>query len=291
MINLIHPTNWEDYELLDTGGQERLERFGRYILRRPDPQIIWKKSLPQTEWDKAGATFKIVGEKTHWEKTPDFPDKWEVSYKHLKFLCKLTPFKHSGIFPEQSTHWDWIYEKISQETQKREVNILNLFGYTGAASLMAVSAGAKVTHVDSSYSTIGWARENQNLSNLADKPIRWIEDDCLKFAQREVRRGNKYDGFLIDPPSFGHGPKGEVWKFNESFPQLLEQVKSMFSSNPLFVVANAYAISSSAITLGNTLDDITRDLGGRLEYGELALKDKSERLLSTGIFSRWSNSA
>ncbi len=283
---ILQADNWQDYELLDSGEGKRLERFGEYFLIRPDPQVIWKPSLPTAEWQKADVVFeKTSGEKGAWKKNKNVPESWKVSYQGLTFLIKLSPFKHTGIFPEQVAHWEWVAPLIEN---RGGANILNLFGYTGAASLVAAKAGAKVTHVDASFPTIGWARENQKLSGLDNKPIRWILDDCLKFCQREVKRGVKYDGIIMDPPVYGHGPKGEVWDFNRSFPELMEACKKILSGTPLFFVVNAYAISSSSITLENVLRDYLNDLGGEFESGELALKDKSGKLLSTGIFARWS---
>ncbi len=277
--------NWADYELIDSGSEQRLERFGKYILSRPDPQAIWKKKLPESEWLKANAEFKRTeGDRGKWIQK-NMPTKWEMSYKNLKFYCKMAPFKHTGIFPEQSVQWDFIQDSI--KSANRPTNILNLFGYTGAASLAAASAGAKVTHIDASYPTIGWARENQKLSGLDEKPIRWIQDDAIKFCKREVKRGVKYDGIILDPPAYGHGPEGETWKFNEHFPILLEICKEFLSDKPLFIIVNAYAISSSALMLENVLKDYFGDLGGSVEVGELALQEKDEgRLLSTGIFAQ-----
>ncbi|MBI2600342.1 class I SAM-dependent methyltransferase [Candidatus Daviesbacteria bacterium] len=291
-MNILTPVNFQDYELLDSGECQRLERFGKYILARPDPQAIWKPKLSQHEWDKAQAVFKKTSaEKGFWEKK-GIPDKWVISWKDIKFQVRLSPFKHTGVFPEQSVHWAFISEKISQSNDKP--NVLNLFGYTGIVSLVAAKLGARVTHVDASYPTIGWARENQKLSGLDGKPIRWILDDCLKFCQREEKRGVKYDGIIMDPPIYGHGPKGEKWDFNESFPRLMEICAKLLPDNPLsakqracsFIIVNAYAISASSIMLKNVLKDYLKD--GQIESGELALKESSGRLLSTGIFARWS---
>ena len=289
-MQILNPKNWQDYMLLDSGHGQRLEKFGQYILVRPDPQCIWKPSLPQSEWQKADAVFeKTSGEKGIWKKKTKLPEKWQMNYGELKFWVKLSPFKHTGVFPEQAVQWDFVKEVISrQPSDIRQPNVLNLFGYTGIASLAAGQAGAKVTHIDASYPTIGWARENQKLSNLDDKPIRWILDDCLKFCEREIKRGVKYDGIIMDPPIYGHGPKGEKWDFDESFPKLMELCKQILSDNPLFVIVNAYAISSSAIMLENVLNDYLKDLNGNIESGELTLEEKSGRLLSTGIFARWS---
>lgn len=322
-MKILSTPGWTEYALLDSGDGQRLERFGKYTLVRPDPQIIWHRQLPQNHWDHADAIFTRTSEdKGFWKKENTLPDKWLVSWNGVSFWIKLTPFKHTGVFPEQALQWEYIRSVISsrlsviskqrivnqlsvnqsgklkteklitenreQETDNRPV-ILNLFGYTGVASLVAAKAGAKVTHVDASKPAITWARENQIASKLEDKPIRWIPDDALKFVQREIKRGVKYDGILMDPPVFGHGPTGEVWKFNEHFPLLLESCIKLLSDRPLFILINAYAISSSALMLENVLKDYTKHLKGNIEVGELALQEKtSERLLSTGIFARWS---
>ena len=285
-MRILATAGWSEYELLDTGNGLRLERFGAYRLVRPDPQIIWQPKLDQREWSNVDAIFDA--EEKQWVIKTKVPDKWLMHYKDVAFYAKLSPFKHTGIFPEQTIQWDWIAEKI--KNTKHKVNVLNLFGYTGIASLISASAGAKVTHIDASRPTIGWARENQAASQLADKPIRWILEDAIKFVQREVRRGVEYDGIIMDPPVYGHGPNGEKWDFNESFPKLLSFCKAALSDKPIFILINAYAISSSALMLENVLEDYVSDLGGAIEVGELALVEKSaKRLLSTGIFARWSS--
>lgn len=282
---ILTTSGWDDYELLDSGNGMRLERFGKYHLVRPDPQIIWKPLLAANEWEKADAVFDKKQDK--WINKNHVPEKWLLNYENLSFWAELSPFKHTGVFPEQILQWQWMGKKIEKE--KRQLNILNLFAYTGIASLVAAGAGAKVTHVDASRPTIGWARENQKASQLEDKPIRWILDDASKFVQREINRGVRYDGILMDPPVYGHGPNGEKWNFADSFPKLMELCKQVLSDNPVFVLINAYAISSSALMLENILKDFTQDLNGDIEVGELALQEKnSGRLLSTGIFGRWS---
>lgn len=286
-MKILETDGWQDYELMDTGNGRRLERFGDYILDRPDPQIIWKKSLPESSWEKAHATFdRTTMDKGSWTQKTSIPEKWLIQYKNLSFWARLTLFKHTGIFPEQSINWDFISQKITEA--KRPVNVLNLFGYTGIASLAAAEAGATVTHVDASRPAMNWFRENQEASKLMDKPIRLILDDVLIFTEREAKRGVKYDAIIMDPPFYGHDPKGHIWEFNRDFPKLMENCSQILSENPLFVLANAYAISSSAITLGNVMNDYLGDLGGNIEEGELILKEKSEgRLLSTGIWAKW----
>lgn len=279
---------WQDYELLDSGDGQRLERFGKYTLVRPDPQIIWKKAQDPSMWACADAVFeRITANKGKWVFSKEIPEKWMIRYKDLVFSLRFSPFKHTGLFPEQAVQWDWMQSKIKEA--KRPVNVLNLFGYTGAATLAAAAAGANVTHLDASRPAIAWAKESQSASGLDNKPIRWILDDALKFTAREIKRGVKYDGIIMDPPIYGHGPGGEVWDFNKDFPTLLQSCSLILSNNPLFVLVNAYAISSSALMLENVLADYLQNLGGEITVGELAIKEKNTtRLLSTGIYGRWS---
>ncbi|MCL4367328.1 class I SAM-dependent methyltransferase [Patescibacteria group bacterium] len=286
-MKVLVTTNFPDYQLLDTGNGKRLERFGKFVLVRPDPQILWQPHLNKHNWEQADAVFgKDRDGKEKWLSKKPIPEKWLLKYKNLAFYVKLSPFKHTGVFPEQAVHWDFINQKI--KGSGRGVNILNLFGYTGISSLAAAEAGAKVTHLDASRPTIGWARENQQASGLDNRSIRWILDDALKFTGREIRRGVKYDGIIMDPPVYGHGPEGEKWDFNEHFPQLLKNCQQILSATPLFLIINAYAISASALMLQNLLEDLS--LGGTIEAGELALPEEGRgRLLSTGIFARWSN--
>jgi 23S rRNA (cytosine1962-C5)-methyltransferase len=288
MLTVLTLEDLQDYELLDSGNQQRLERYGSYRIVRPDPQLIWKPGLEEKDWEKADAVFERLSEnKGEWVMKKQIPEKWLMHYKKISFYAKLTPFKHTGVFPEQAIHWGWMGNLI--EKAKRPINVLNLFGYTGISSLVCAGAGASVTHVDASHPTIGWARLNQTASKLEDRPIRWILDDAVKFVQREIRRGAKYDAIIMDPPAYGRGPKGETWSFNTSFPMLMEDCKQILSDNPLFVLVNAYAISSSALTLENVLMDFLPK--GHIECGELCIKEKSAgRLLSTGIFARWSAS-
>jgi 23S rRNA (cytosine1962-C5)-methyltransferase len=286
-MDILFPTTWVDYQLLDTGDGQRLEKFGPYTLIRPDPQIIWHKHLPKETWTKADATFtRDTADKGTWKTWTKVPGQWPMRWKELTFLARLTPFKHTGVFPEQAVHWEWLQDLIRQRSN--QPNILNLFGYTGGATLASVTAGAKVTHLDASRPAIAWARENQEAAGLTDKPIRWIIDDAVKFVTRELKRGTKYDGILMDPPVYGHGPEGEIWSFEKSLPELLNLCRRVLSPNPLFLLINAYAVSTSAVTLANVLGDITKDLSGEITYGELGLKEiASPRILSTGIWARW----
>ncbi len=290
-MQILSTKGWDDYELLDSGHGYRLERFGKYVISKPDPQAIWEKSLTDADWNKANAKFSAQGGSASggkndiWKTKPNFPSKWLLKYKEISFYAKLTPFKHTGIFPEQSINWDFM-ENLLKKSTNPQPNILNLFAYTGIASMICLANGAKVTHVDASKPSIAWAKENQEASKLLDKPIRYILDDAIAFTSREIRRGNKYEGIIMDPPVYGHGPNNEIWDFNESFPALLKNCSDLLSDNPLFVISNAYAISSSSIMLKNLFEDYFPK--GNLEYGELALLQKNKRLLSTGIFTRLS---
>jgi len=273
----------KDYDLIDSGSGRRLERFGKYTLDRPDPEVLWQKTLPEAEWGKADAIFR-----ESWINKSKVPERWEMEEEGVKFWAKLAPFKHTGIFPEQSGQWVYINKQISKSTNP-QINILNLFAYTGIASLFAAKAGAKVTHLDASKPAITWANENRDLNGMKDFPIRWIVDDAIKFTEREIKRGVKYDAIIMDPPVYGHGPNGEIWDFNKDFAKLLENCSKIISDSPLFVLVNAYAISSSSTTLANTLQGYFAKLGGNIENGELTLKETSAgRLLSTGIWARWS---
>lgn len=289
-MKILSTPGWEEYELLDTGEGLRLERFGKYVIARPDPQALWQPHLAQSEWMKADAVFNVTAKK--WDVRTQVPSRWKMQYKDLSFWAELSPFKHTGVFPEQILQWDWMQDVIrgkKQEVRNKEIKVLNLFAYTGIASLAAAQAGAVVAHVDASRPTIGWAKNNQELSKLTDKPIRWILDDALKFVQREAKRGVKYDGIIMDPPVYGHGPNGEKWDFTQSFPELLKVCKQVLADKPLFVLINAYAISASSIMLENVLKDFVPMNKKNIEVGELALEEKgSGRLLSTGIFGRWS---
>ena len=249
-------------------------------------QAMWKRSLDY-EWKNAHAVFQPTGEESggHWDFKKKVDEKWEMKYDltplhhspdakgELRFWAMTTPGRHLGVFPEVAAHWDWFSELIAQS--KREINVLNLFGYTGLATLAAAAAGAKVTHVDASKKSVSWARDNQALSNLTDKPIRWIVDDALKFVQREARRGVKYDGIILDPPKFGRGPKGEVWEVYKSLPTLLEACRECLSDNPLFVVTTIYAVRASAIHVAQAMEDMMNGFGGKIEMGELVTREQS----------------
>lgn len=289
--------NFKGFELLDSGDGYRLERWGEVFLQRPDPQIIWQKSLPQNEWDQAWAIFKSGSgeDKGTWKIEKNPPKPWIIEFENVKLLLKLSPFKHTGIFAEQAANWEWMLQRIkSQELGiKKNSNpkILNLFAYTGGATTVLAKAGCEVTHVDASKPAITWANENAKLNNLPKESVRWILDDCVKFAKREVKRGVKYDGIIMDPPAFGHSPDGKTWRFNQDLPGLLEECVKLLNDDAKFLLINGYATNSSALALNNLLEDAIKSRSGKIEFGELCLKHKipnSERMLSTGIFTRWS---
>ena len=286
-INLV-PQNWKEYELLDWGDGAKLERYGSFVLVRPHQGVKWQRALPAKEWEKADAIFEL-GErgKGQWVAKRNMPEEWLVRYDKLAFYARLTPFRHTGIFPEQAPHWDWMMDKI--RAANRSINVLNLFAYTGIATLAAASAGASVTHVDASKPTLAWAKENAQAAGLSDRPIRWLQDDAIKFVQREARRGKKYEGIIIDPPVFGHGPEGQVWRFPQSFLTLIEECKKILADKPLFVVVTAYETKESPMMLSDVLSDRLGQFGGTLTAGELMLRPSAgHHLLSTSIYARWS---
>lgn len=282
--------DWRDYELIDSGNGHKLERYGKYILKRPEPEAVWKPSLPEKTWRDIHAFFRPAPEENggHWESVRPVDERWMMTYKGLKFWTQLSGSRHLGVFPEQAGQWDWINEQVQQAG--RPIKVLNLFGYTGLATLAAAAAGASVTHVDASRKVMTWGRENQALSNLADRPVRWILDDALKFIQREARRGSRYDGLILDPPKFGRGPKGEVWEFYNLLPRLLEGCRQVLSPQPRFVLLTAYAVKASSVTLYHAIDEIMQKFPGHTEAGEVVLQERSAgRLLSMAVFGRWSS--
>jgi 23S rRNA (cytosine1962-C5)-methyltransferase len=334
-----------DYELIDSGDGEKLERFGKIVLSRPDPQALWPKRLSMAEWKKADGNFIREEKGGGWSLKPATPAKWDISFAGLKLTIKPTAFKHTGLFPEQSVNWEWMKDLISSATLAsarsakltsrnitnsmvqstdglpsnldisarsdssrpreasvaEEIEVLNLFGYTGGATLACAQAVAKVVHIDSSKAAVAWARENAELSGLADKPIRWIVEDARVFVEREIKRGRKYDAIIMDPPAFGHGPTSELWKIEEHFLTLIDDCKKLLKDRPLFFVINGYSAGYSAVAYENNLLDLKEKFGGEIEIGELAIaesqskeakkeKGKTEdtRLLPAGIFARWS---
>jgi 23S rRNA (cytosine1962-C5)-methyltransferase len=281
-------TDWQDYELLDSGGGKKLERFGSYLFIRPEHQAIWEPAWPAQRWAEAHAIFHPTSEESggHWEFLKPVPAPIKMNYKNLSFAAATGNSRHLGVFPEQASHWNWLSALI--RAANRPVRILNCFGYTGLASLAAAQAGAQVTHVDASKKALAWARTNQALSHLEHASIRWLLDDAEKFIKREIRRGSTYDGFILDPPKFGRGPKGEVWEVFESLPQLLEDCRKIISANPLFIVLTAYAIRASALSIYYAVHELMRDFDGTSQAGELAILEKSAgRLIPTAIYTRW----
>ena len=292
-FTLLESARWKDYALLDSGDGLKLERFGKYIFVRPESQAMWKRTL-DSEWKNAHAVFQPTGEESggHWDFKKKVDEQWEMHYplphsvNGLKFKVMTTPGRHLGVFPEVASHWDYMADLVKKADSQPKV--LNLFGYTGLASLAAASAGAQVTHVDASKKSVSWARENQELSGLSDKPIRWIVDDASKFVQREARRGVKYDGIILDPPKFGRGPKGEVWEVYKSLPDLLASCRECLSNKPLFVITTVYAVRASAIHVAQAMEDMMNGFGGKIDMGELVTREQSAgRLLSQAVYARW----
>ena len=279
--------NWKEYELLDASDGERLERWGKYILVRPDPQIIWKNTREHPLWKKADGIYRrSSGGGGGWVKSK-MPEQWTVGYGDLNFRIKPMGFKHTGLFPEQAANWDWFSKLI--KNADRPIKVLNLFAYTGGATMAAAKAGAQVVHVDASKGMVAMAKENAQLCGLADAPIRYIVDDCKKFVEREIRRGNKYDGIIMDPPSYGRGPNGEVWKLEDNIDELITLVSQVLSDEPLFFLVNSYTTGLSPMTMGYIVDlKVTSRYGGYTEAGELGLKvSQSGLVLPCGASTRW----
>ncbi len=296
---LIHPNNWTDYSLIDSGNGKKLEKFGPYIFSRPEPQAIWVPRLKAKVWENSSGSFlsssSLENEdpKGKWVIKNNIPDKWEMSFDSLKFFATPTPFRHLGFFPDQSPHWIWAAKKISQYISvlnyKYHPKILNLFGYSGLASLHAASYGAFVTHVDASKKAINYAFENRNLSSFQELPIKFITEDAVKFVNREIRRGNKYDGIILDPPKYGRGPNGEKWDLFNDLPLLLKSLPLILSNNPIFIILNSYAIRSSHISLYYGLSEVMKNYSGNVESGEITIVEDqvNPRQISTAIFARW----
>jgi 23S rRNA (cytosine1962-C5)-methyltransferase len=314
-FSLLETPKWDDYELLDTGNGLKLERFGSYTFIRPEVQAMWDQAFPGKDWDRADARFQPTNEESggHWAFKKKIEERWEMHYRltaspltgqtshtdrkneqQIRFWAMTTPGRHLGVFPETASHWEFITEVLNKknvqsgQNDKSSIKVLNLFGYTGLASLTAALAGAQVTHVDASKKSINWARENQALSKLEDKPIRWIVDDALKFVEREGRRGSKYEGIILDPPKFGRGPKGEVWEVYRSLPGLLAACQAILSEHPVFVIVTAYAVKTSALHIGQALQSVIGGFKGKMDGGELVVRESSAgRLLSQAVYARW----
>jgi len=287
---MLENVGWSDYALLDSGDGEKLERYGGYRIVRPEPQAMWSRRLASAEWDAADARFVGSGDDVtdgRWRFKRPLSDSWPLRYDGITVVCRFTAFRHVGIFPEQATHWQWILDRIA--ARGAPFRLLNLFAYTGVASLIAARAGAEVTHVDASKKAIAWARENQSLSNLGEARVRWICDDAVKFVEREGRRGSRYDGIILDPPKFGRGPKGEVWELFTDLKRLLVGCRRLLSERPTFVILTAYAIRASFTATDALTRECLDGLGGTVESGELVLREQGGgRALSTSLFSRWS---
>jgi len=299
-LRLLGNSDWIDYELIDSGNLKKLERFGPYRFVRPESQAMWKPRLPDNFWKSDGEFFSVQNPEVQgrWRLSDCVPQAWELHYKSLKFFARPTSFRHLGFFPEQAAHWEWCGDAIKnyRKIYKQTPRILNLFAYSGIGSLHAAAAGADVTHLDSSKKAIRYAFENRDLSGMADAPIRFITDDAKSFVERELRRGKTYDGIILDPPKYGRGPKGEIWKIDENLTQLLQGCRELLSNKALFVVLTIYAIRASSIAAHYALSDVLKGLGGRIESGELTLKESTmkrnssnleQRLISQANFARW----
>ena len=284
---------WAEYELLDSGEGKKLERFGEYVLMRPEPQARWVAALPAGRWQAADGEYAKAanGPRGDWKFRKPIPARWEMRRGNLKFWVQPAPSGHVGVFPDQACHWDWIAEVTRRAA--RPVKALCLFGHTGLATLAAAAAGAEVTHVDASRKAVGWARENQSLSGLSERPIRWVVEDALTFVTREARRGNQYDAMVLDPPKFGRGPAGEMWKLEESLPELLGACRKVLSASPVFMLLNVYTtvltrgrMEKEAVALRGWLKEMLGDFRPTITAGELALEDGARRRISASVFAR-----
>jgi len=284
---------WAEYELVDSGEGKKLERFGEYVLVRPEPQARWAAALPAGRWQAADGEYVKAGNgpRGEWKFRKPIPARWVMRGGNLRFWVQAAPSGHVGVFPDQACHWDWIAEVTRRAA--RPVKVLCLFGHTGLATLAAAAAGAEVTHVDASRKAVAWARENQSLSGLSERPIRWVVEDALTFVRREARRGNQYDAMMIDPPKFGRGPDGEMWKLEESLPELLDACGKVLSPSPVFILLNVYAtvltrgrIEKEAEELRAWLKEMLTKFRVTLSAGELAMEDGSRRRISASVFAR-----
>lgn len=285
---MLLANEWSDYALIDCANGEKLEKWGSFILVRPDPQIIWPQKQHKAEWEKCDAHYhRSKSGGGSWEYNKKLPGAWQIKYKNLTFNVKPMGFKHTGIFPEQAVNWDFIDEKI--KNANRDIKVLNLFAYTGGATVAAAKAGASVVHVDAAKGMVLWAKENAVSSGLADAPIRYIVDDVIKFVCREIRRGNKYDAIIMDPPTYGRGPNGEVWKFEDELYPLIEKCMSLLSDNPLFMIVNSYTSNVSSTVVKNVLElSAKAKFGGYVTNDEIAIPVKNSGIcLPCGAATRW----
>ena len=285
---LMRTTGWSDYALLDSGAGRKLERYGRYTVVRPEPQCLWRPALPPDAWAAADAVFDPADEEDagRWRFRETPTEAWPLGWGEVRFLGRFTSFRHLAFFPEQAANWAWLDQRIRGFAGQPKV--LNLFGYTGVASLVMASAGAAVTHVDASRRAVGWARENAQLSGLTERPVRWIVEDARKYAAREARRGSRYDGIILDPPKYGRGPAGEVWRLFEDLPDLMGLCGELLSDKASFLMLNAYAERISGPALSGLLAETLAGRGGRIEWGELALAQAgAERQIGMSFYARW----
>ena len=300
-ILLLNPTKWNDYGLIDSGDGKKLERFGPYLFSRPEPQAFWRQRLSSKIWNNASGSFLSASSlddnetSGKWALKSNLSDRWEMTYENIKFFATPTPFRHLGFFPDQSPHWDWASKKITSfiknSSSINPPKVLNLFAYSGLASLHAASNGASVTHVDASKKAISYAFDNRNLSNLNKASIKYLTDDALKFVNREIRRNNKYDAIILDPPKYGRGPNGEKWELSHDLPILLNLLPKLLSDKPLFIILNSYAIRSSSLSLHFLLKEVMEKYSGNVESGEISIIEEQDqpRQISTAIFARWEN--
>jgi 23S rRNA (cytosine1962-C5)-methyltransferase len=291
-LSLLETRGFGDYRLIDSGNGRKLERFGKVLVDRPEPQALWRPGLAAGRWEAANAVFSGEGddEGGRWRSNGALPESWPVRVRDITVNCRLSAFRHLGLFPEQLPHWDWMTDRLAQIARKGggRPRVLNLFAYTGAASIIAAKAGAEVVHVDASKKAIAWARENQAASGLNDAPVRWLLDDARKFVAREVRRGRTYHIVLLDPPPRGHGPGGELWEMFDHLPGLVGDCVKLLDRESAALVLTAYAIRLSALSIGNVLAQSIEGRRGRLEQGELAIREEAgPRAVPTSIFARW----
>jgi 23S rRNA (cytosine1962-C5)-methyltransferase len=289
---VMRTLGWDDYALLDSGHGRKLERYGRYTVVRPEPQCMWAPRLPQQTWDEADAVFDPTDEDEagRWRFRGPAVDSWPLGWGEAKFHGRFTAIRHLAFFPEQAANWAWLDQRVRGHAQQQgaQPRVLNLFGYTGVATLVMAAAGAAVTHVDASKKAVAWARENAELSGLADRPIRWITEDARKYVQREVRRGSRYDGIILDPPKYGRGPGGEVWRLFEDLPELAGLCAELLGEAASFLVLNAYAERISGAALSGLLAEKLPGRGGAIEWGELALTEQvGDRQIGMSFYARW----
>ncbi len=286
--NVMRTQAWPDYALIDSGDGRKLERYGPYRVIRPEPQCLWRPRLSAEEWERADAVFDPSDEDEagHWRQNRPVPASWPMQWEDVRFSGRLTAFRHLGVFPEQAANWAWLKQRV--RAAPAPARVLNLFGYTGLASLACAAAGAAVTHLDASKKAIGWARENAALSGLGEHPIRWLCEDARRYVEREVRRGSQYEGIILDPPKYGRGPTGEVWRMLENLPEFIRLCVSLLSDKAEFLLINAYAVRLSGLALGHLLTEAFEGRGGAVEWGELALEEEGGgREIGVSFFARW----